>query len=102
MAKLYAGGNANRIVLRKVRDPAVSGYISDMTGTVTIYDQTDVAVENATALAIGYTAGSDGEYRADVPKTARLIEGTDYKVIFTATNYDVVLEKIFPCVKRTG
>jgi hypothetical protein len=99
---LYAGNNANRIVLKRVRDPAVSGYISDMAGTVTIYDQNDAAVSNATSVAIAFTTGSDGEYRAEIPASARLIKGTKYKAVFSSSNYDVELTKMFECVERTG
>lgn len=102
MAVLYGDGNANRIVLRRVRDPLVVGYIDDMTGTVTIFDQTGEPVEDATDIAIVYTPDSDGEYRATIPASARLIVGTKYLVVFQSDNYEVRLRKMMDCVERTG
>lgn len=102
MSVLYSGNNANRIVLKRVRDPALTGYVSDMTGTITLYDQTGTPVANAIDLPIVYTPGDKGEYRATIPTTAKLSKGSEYKVKFVSTNYAIELTKIMKCIERTG
>lgn len=97
MANLIAGLNAQYVVLSRMRDPAVAGYLADVEGTITLYSMDDVPIEDAVDLPIVYQSGSNGVYRATIPASANLTPDTRYQVRFVSSNYDRDVTYVFWC-----
>lgn len=94
MALSLAPNNANLIVIQNVID-FIDGPITDMTGYITIYDETGKTVlEGADTLSIVQATTWNGVdvYYVELPATVQITDGTKYTGIFQSTNYDVQRE----------
>lgn len=70
--------NTNLITLTGLQAAVDASYINDATVVCTIKTAAGVAVTGATAIAMAYVAGSDGNYRGVLPATVALADGSNY------------------------
>lgn len=99
MALTLARNNDNLLTLERVID-FISGPISDMEGTITVYDQKDnVVLEGCDSLPITFTTTWDGKeiYYVVIGQEVPITDGTVYRGLFRSSNYGVERE-----VKLTG
>lgn len=82
-----ACNNDNLIVLQNVTD-FISGPVVDMTGWVTIYDQTNGQILsgcNEIALVLATTWNGVQVYYVLIPYTVQIIDGTNYRALIQGT-----------------
>lgn len=101
MALTLAPENDNIVTLERVVD-YISGPVTDMEGTITIYKQT---VQNTIPTAADVLAGCDAlpitfattwddkpVYYVIVPASVQIADGAKYRAVFQSTNYGVRIE----------
>jgi len=102
MALTLLRNNANYLVLERVTD-YLSGEITDMAGTITIFDQRDDTILiGCDAMPITYATNSEGRhvYYVAIPQTVQITDGTKYRALFISSNYGVEAEMILTGRRR--
>lgn len=98
--------NANDLVVTGLTKARDSSYINDATITVTIYDSSDVAIDNGSDLALAADGGATGGYIGAIPSTGAgavtLTAGASYRAHFSASNYDWSTDVYFTPQNRVG
>ena len=95
--------NDNLVCIRRVVDVLTGQTVTDMAGTVTVYDQNNTPLANAVDLVVTYATDAPTPfYYAELPDTIQLAAGTKYKVVFRSSNYGIKLTKTFVAQVRTG
>ena len=102
MALTLLRNNANYLVLERVTD-YLSGEITDMEGTITIFDQRDDTILlGCDAMPITYATNAEGRhvYYVSVPETVQIADGTQYRALFQSSNYGVEAEMLLTGKRR--
>lgn len=82
--------NANLVRLLRVIDSLTGLPESNMTGTITVYDQNDAILSGCDSLPIVYTAVPTVPfYYAALPAGTQLAVGTRYKIVFYSAAFGV-------------
>lgn len=79
--------NDNNFIVRNLRVESSQAFVSDALFTAAVRTQDGVLISGATAISLGYTADSNGEYRGLVPYSVQLTDGQIVLVTITSSNY---------------
>lgn len=102
MSQLYFL-NDNTLVVKRFRASATGDFINDGVWEANLYNPTSgEAIPGGTGISLGYTSGSDGEYRGVVDSDVVLTLGSRVKVVATCSNYRSRIVRILPVVERSA
>lgn len=81
--------NDNEVVIKGLREGLTGTFINNASLTFTVYDLCEDAVSGGSSISMPYITGSNGNYRGILPGTVGLSASTQYRVVITASNYNL-------------
>lgn len=84
--------NDNSVYISGLRNSSDESYINDAAVTFTVYDDACTQLTGAIGVSMSYVAASNGRYRGVVQSTVDLVDGKEYTIVVTSSNYDFRVE----------
>ena len=86
---VFFADNDNEVVLKGLREGLTGAFVNNASLTFTVYDLCENALSGGSAISMPYITASNGNYRGILPGTVGISAGTQYRVVITASNYNL-------------